>query len=138
LETHLKMLERSGRITGWHNQNILAGTERPQEIERHLTTARVILLLISPDFIASDYCYGTEIRRAMERHNAGEARVIPILLRPCYYEGAPFEKLTALPRNGKAITTWPDRDEAFAEIAREISKAIAELTPQIVQGPSSL
>src|SRR5438046_2711917 len=128
LDTHLAALKRAGSIATWHKQDIRAGSEHLQETQRHLNTARIILLLISPDFIASEYCYGTEIQRAMQRHDAGEARVIPILLRPCYYPGAPFKKLQALPSNDKPITSWPDRDEAFALVAREIHKAIEGLT----------
>src|SRR5207244_9056582 len=75
LDKHLAMLRHQGLITGWYRHLITAGTERARESMQHLNTARIILLLISPDFIASEYCYSTEIQRAMQRHDAGEARV---------------------------------------------------------------
>ena len=98
LENHLTLLERQGIITNWHDRKIGAGREWEGEIHEHLNTARIILLLISSDFLASDYCYDVEIKRAMERHEAEEARVIPIILRPVDWEEGPFGKLLALPR----------------------------------------
>src|SRR2546421_4956954 len=82
LETHLSALRQQGVITEWHDRKIVAGTNWKQSIDLHLMTARVILLLISPDFLASDYCYGVEMQRALERQAKGEASVIPVILRP--------------------------------------------------------
>jgi len=81
LEKHLSGLQRQGIISGWHRRSILASMETTQEIETHLDRASLILLLISPDFMASDYCYGIEMQRAMTRHEAKEARVIPVISR---------------------------------------------------------
>lgn len=86
-----------------------------------------MLLLVSPHFLASDYCYDVELDRAMQRHNAGEARVILIIVRPCDWQDAPFGKLQALPRDGKPVTTSSDRDEAFLDVARGIRRAAQEL-----------
>src|SRR5437868_10672357 len=86
LENHLALLLRQGVITTWHDRNISAGTERAQEIDLHLKTAQIILLLISANFLASDYCYSFEMTQALKRHEAKEARVIPILLRPVDWE----------------------------------------------------
>ena len=93
IETHLSTLRRHGIIAEWHDRNINAGVAWASEIDTHLTTADIILLLISPDFLASEYCYSIEMIRAMERHYAGEARVIPIILRPTHWKGTPFEQL---------------------------------------------
>ena len=82
LAKHLRLLERQGIITRWHDRRITGGTEWAGAIDEHLRTAQIILLLISADFLASDYCYDVEVRRAMDRHEAGEARVVPIILRP--------------------------------------------------------
>jgi len=87
----------------------------------------LILLLISPDFVASTYCSSIEARRAMERHQAGEARVISIILRPTDWKGVQFERLQALPTNAKPITTWPNSDQAFLNVAQGIRKAVEEL-----------
>ncbi len=127
LEIHLVGLQRSGLIESWSRREVVAGKEEQQEIDQHLEHASVILLLISPDFIASDYCYGAEMLRAMERHSAGNARVIPILLRPVYLENEPFTRLAALPKNGKPISMWRNRDAAFAEVVKDIRASIKEL-----------
>src|SRR5437667_10932619 len=86
LKAHLKPLQREGIIDIWHDRDISAGTEWERVISEQLNTAQIILLLISPDFMASDYCYGTEMKRALERHNRKEARVIPVILRPVYWK----------------------------------------------------
>jgi len=121
LANHLKLLERQGVIQKWHDRQILAGTEWKGQIDSHLETAQIILLLISSDFLASDYCYDLEMKRALERHDAEEARVIPIVLRPVdNLWKAPFGKLQALPTDGKPVTRWDNEDEAFANVARGI------------------
>jgi hypothetical protein len=93
LEKQLRALKRQGIIDVWYDREISAGSEWEREIDTHLNTAQIILLLVSPDFMDSDYCYSIEMERAMERHERGEARVIPIILRPIHWQGAPFGKL---------------------------------------------
>lgn len=123
LEVHLAMLKRQGVLETWHDRRIVAGDEFAGRIGEELERAGIILLLVSPDFLASDYCYDIEMTRAMERHEAGEARVIPVVLRPCDWHGAPFGKLGAAPKDGKPVTTWPDLDEAFLDVVRAIKGA---------------
>ena len=96
--------------------------ERPSD-----ETDDIILLLVSPDFIASDYCYDIEMRRAVERHDAGEAIVIPVILRPCDWHGAPFGKLQAVPKDGKPVTLMPDTDQALLEVALGVRGAVERL-----------
>ncbi|MEM9807337.1 MAG: GUN4 domain-containing protein [Cyanobacteria bacterium P01_D01_bin.56] len=127
LAKHLSTLKRQRFITDWHDRKILPGDEWDGTIEDNLNTARVILLLISADFIASDYCYDTEIQKAMERHDAQEATVIPIILRSCDWSDCPFGKLQALPRNATAVKSWLDQDEAFTDIAKGIKKVVNEI-----------
>lgn len=127
LVEHLSPLKQQGYITTWHDQDISAGVEWEQTIREHLDQAQVILLLISPSFIASEYCYCKEMRRAIERHNAGEARVIPILLRPVDWQNTPFGKLQALPHNSRPIAACRDKDTALFDVARSIRKAIEEV-----------
>ncbi len=105
LEHHLSVLRHEGQITTWHKRQVTAGSDWQVELDQHLNTASLILLLISPDFLASDYQYGVELQRAVQRHDANEARVIPIALRACEWEGAPFQRFQVIPRNGKAITS---------------------------------
>ena len=127
LEKHLSLLRQQGIITEWHHRKIVAGTEWQHAIDTHLMTASVILLLISADYLASDYCYGTEMQRALARHATGDAWVIPVLLRPVDWQGAPFAQIQCVPRNEKPITSWPNRDEAFRDVARAIREAIERL-----------
>ncbi|BAZ38266.1 TIR protein [Calothrix sp. NIES-4101] len=127
LEKHLSLLQRQGIITGWHDRKILPGKEWSNEIDIHFNTAKVILLLVSPDFIASNYCWDIEVEKAMQRHDAKEARVIPIILRPTDWKSAPFARLQALPKDGKAVTKWGNRDEAFANVAQGIRAAVQDM-----------
>src|SRR5438046_624453 len=90
LEKHLAMLKRQGRISAWHDRRIVAGDDIDHTIDHHLEAADIILFLVSPDFLHSDYCYDVEARRAMERHERGTCTVIPIILRPCDWHEAPF------------------------------------------------
>ena len=127
LEVHLAALKRQGVISTWHDRRISAGTELGNAIDQNLNEADVILLLISPDFINSDYCYEREMLRAMERHDRLEARVIPIILRPCDWHSLPFGKLLAAPKDGKPVTKWADQDDAFLDIVTAIKDALKEL-----------
>ena len=129
LETHLSGLERGGKIQEWHDHKITAGRGWERAIEEQLEAAHIILLLVSADFVASDYCYGKELRRALERDAAGEARVIPIIVRPVDWEGVPFRHLQALPRGARPVTSWANQDEAWADVASGIREAINELAP---------
>jgi hypothetical protein len=120
-------LQTQGVISGWHDRRIAAGTEWEGAISENLDKAGIILLLVSADFLASRYCRDVEIKRAMERHEAGTARVIPVIVRPCDWHSAPFGKLQALPQDGKAVTEWSNRDKAFTDIARGIREAATSL-----------
>lgn len=120
LEIHLTGLKRQGVIETWHDRRIIAGDELTGAIDTHMEGADVILLLVSPDFIASDYCYDVEMTRALERHEEGSARVIPVVLRPCHWQSMPFGKLRATPIDGKPITKWPNIDDAFLDVVEAI------------------
>ena len=124
LEKHLSLLHRQGLIAAWHHRHILAGTDWTEAIDTHLEQASIILLLVSSDFLASNYSYGIEMQRAIARHEAKQALVIPILLRPVDWQGAPFAHLQALPTNAKAITVWTNQDEAMTSVATSLRQAI--------------
>ncbi len=126
LAKHLSILRRQHIISNWYDRDITAGSEWANEIDSHLNQADIILLLISADFMASDYCYDVEMSRAMERHEQREAVVIPVILRKTKWQNAPFSKLQALPKNGKPVTGWADQDEAFLNIAEGIQR-VAEM-----------
>ncbi len=124
LAIHLSMLKRQRLIAAWHDREITAGSDFAGTIDAHLNSASIILLLVSASFLASDYCYELELGQAMKRHAAGQAQVIPIILKPCDWTSAPFGKLQALPKDAKPVTKWDDRDEAFLNIAQGIRVAI--------------
>jgi internalin A len=127
LEIHLSLLHRHGVIASWHDRQIGAGQEWKEQISSNLERADIILLLVSADFMASDYCYDIEMRRALERHEEGTARVIPVIVRDVDWSVAPFSKLQALPRNGKAVRRWSDRDAAWRNVVEGIKTAAVEL-----------
>lgn len=124
LAAHLKPMERQGIIQSWSDRQILPGTESQGQIDHHLETAQIILLLISANFLNSDYCYNVEMKRAMTRHGAGDACVIPILLRSVNLVGVPFEKLQSLPSNRTFVDNWSNEDKAFENIASGIRKVV--------------
>jgi internalin A len=124
LETHLKLLQRQGLIETWHDRQIEAGDEWKRKIDDNLERADIILLLVSATFIASEYCFAIELTRALERHDKGEAIVIPIILRDVDLKDAPFAKLQYLPTDGKAITTWRNKDSAWRNVAEGIREVV--------------
>src|SRR5688500_2898091 len=137
LEKHLAMLRRQGVIEAWHDRRILAGDPIDQRISTELEEAGIILLLVSSDFLASNYCYDREMSRALERHAAGEARVIPVILRPCDWQHAPFGRRLATPRDGKPVVKWPSQDEGFLDVVRSI-RAAATAMASTVTGSTTM
>ncbi|WP_427157428.1 toll/interleukin-1 receptor domain-containing protein [Aliinostoc sp. HNIBRCY26] len=127
LATHLTMMKRQGVIETWHDSEITAGSEWANAIDENLEVADIILLLVSDNFLASDYCYDKEMTRAMEQHETREACVIPIILKPTDWNGKPFGKLQALPKNAKPVTTWQDQNEAFLNIAQGICRVVEDI-----------
>jgi hypothetical protein len=130
LDAHLAPLRRLRPITIWHDGEIVPGTSWEREVEMHLNTANIILLLISPAFMQSDYCYSKEMKRALERHHAKEACVVPILLRPVAWRGTPIEQLQMLPSNARPVTGWRNRDQALEDVAEGIRKVLNDLRSQ--------
>lgn len=127
LAAQLKILERNGLIEHWHDRKIIPGEAWDERIKAELEAADIILLLVSHDFINSDYCWGVEIARAIARHDAKTACVIPIVLRDCLWQDAPFAKIQGLPKDMRPVVDWPSRDAAFADVARGIKRAVTEL-----------
>jgi hypothetical protein len=127
LEKQLSLLKRQGIIDVWHDRRISAGEDFAEQIDQHVESDDIILLLISSDFLDSDYCYEKEMMRAIERHHAGEAIVIPVILRACDWHGAPFGKLNASPPDGRPVTQYPDRDQALLEVAKAVRAAAEKL-----------
>ena len=130
IDKHLGILKRLEQIVGWYDREIQAGTKWEHEIEENLNTAHLILLLVSADFVASDYCYGVEMKKALELHQTGRVRVLPILLRPVDWQGAPFATLQMLPTGAKPIMQWKDQDEALEDVAKGIRNIVNSLRTQ--------
>lgn len=128
LGKHLCVLERQGLISTWHDRMITAGEEWAGTIDQHLEEARVILLLLSADFVQSRYCFDVEMRRALERHANQDALVIPIVLRPVLMDGLPFADLQALPGDARAVMDWPSLDSAFVNVTEGVRAAIERLS----------
>ena len=131
LEKHLTGLRRQGVITTWHDRRIGPGEELHHHIDEQLTAADIVLLLVSADFLASDYCYGVEMKRAMERHRRSEAHVIPVILRPCDWHGAPFGTLMAVPPDGKPVVKHATLDDGFLEVAKAVRQAVGSAHPRV-------
>lgn len=117
-------LRRQNLLEAWDDSRIVAGDEWDDEIKTALREADIIFLLLSQDFLATDYIWDEEIKEAMRRHEAREARVVPILLRPCDWKGMPFEKLQGLPRKGRYIASAPNADELWLEVAQGVRAVI--------------
>lgn len=127
LDKHLKVLKRSGKIETWNDRELIAGQQWDDVILAELNKSNIILLLISVDFNASDFIWDKELAAAMQRHEAGTAHVVPVILRKCDWTKLPYAKLQALPRNAKPVTKFADRDEAFTEIVTGIEKLVDQL-----------
>jgi hypothetical protein len=121
LEKQLAVLRQQGVLSGWHARAVAPTTEWRGEVSPHVERADVVVLLVSGDFVASDYCRGPEVRRAVARHEQGEARVIPVLLRPCQWQDTPFAALPASPRGGKPVSRWSNLAAAFEAVAVDIT-----------------
>ncbi|EOB6680555.1 toll/interleukin-1 receptor domain-containing protein [Vibrio vulnificus] len=133
MEVHLTLLKRQGIISTWHDRRIIVGSEIDTDISSHLESANVIVLLVSPYFLASDYCYEKEMVRAMELHESGDAIVIPVILHPCDWHGAPFGKLLATPTDGHPISMHANQHEAFSIISKHIREAVESLSSDLTK-----
>ncbi|WP_437969705.1 SUMF1/EgtB/PvdO family nonheme iron enzyme [Sorangium sp. So ce260] len=126
LEARLAALKRQGLVSTWHRGRIGAGAARDEAIAAALSAAEVVVLLVSEAFLDSDSCYEQELGAALERHRRGAARVLPILVRACDREGTALAALQALPRDGGAVTSWANPDEAWMDVVRGIRAAVEE------------
>ena len=126
-ETHLMVLQRQGMIESWDDRLVGAGRDWKCEISRYLDQAALIIILISPDFVASTYCYDIEMARAIERHEEGTALVIPVIVRDVDWSDTPFARLQVLPRGGKAVKQWSDRDSAWKNVIKGIKTAAVQM-----------
>ena len=134
LDKYLKVLKRSSKVQVWQDRQLMAGQEWNETIMSELSKANIILLLVSVDFNASDFIWEKELASAMQRHEAGTAHVVPIILRKCDWHSMPYAKLQALPRNATPVTEYPNRDAAFTEIAVGIEKLVDYVNAKMKSG----
>ncbi len=126
LHTHLATLLRENKITAWYDRKVLAGDNIDSKIDVNLSDSELFLALVSPDFLASNYCYEKEMAEALERHERGTLRVIPIILEPCDWKSTPLGTLKALPKDGKPISTWTNENIAFLDVVTELRRISSE------------
>lgn len=127
LEGQLAILKNLGKIRIWQDRAIKAGDEWNEKILKAIDSADIILLLVSPRFMASDFCFNKEMPRAMKRHEQATARVIPVILAPCPWKQATFARLGVLPRDGLPVSDWPNADSALHNVAEGITRVVNEL-----------
>ena len=124
LHTHLAPLRDEGLIDTWFDRRILAGERIDAEIDKELEACDLFLMLVSPDFLASDYCVNREMRRALERHRDDAAHVVPIIVEPCDWLSSPLRELKALPLDGKPISEWTNPNNAYLDVVRELRRIL--------------
>lgn len=127
LEVHLAVLKREGTVDTWYDRRITAGNDFAGVIDENIEVANIILLLVSPYFLASDYCHDIELKRALEKHQEGSARIIPIILDPCDWLHTPLKDLLAVPQDGKPVSKYPNKHDAFFEVVNQIRKVVQEM-----------
>lgn len=135
LAAHLAPLTHQKKIVGWCDRQIQPGTDWQSAISEQLESSDLILLLLSRDYLASDYCFGVEVERALARHKRGDAQVVPVLLRPCLWDESVFSELQIIPRNNVSLASWRSEDEAFQEVANEIRRLVSQPPPSASRSP---
>jgi len=138
LDEHLSMLKRNHVIDAWHDRKIIAGHDWSKEISKHLESSELILFLISPSFLASDYCFQVEMMRAIQMHDEGKAQLIPIIIRPCDWGQCELSRFQAVPKDAKPITTWANHDEAWLDAINGIKEHLANFKPASQTAPLKL
>jgi internalin A len=128
LKKHLSPLQRQGLLQTWDDTELVPGEEWDDSIRRALNAADIIILLVSSDLMATDYVWNIEMKEAVERHERGLATVIPIIIRPCLWQDAPFAHLSALPEKGKPVASWNNHDEAWAQVSAKIQQIASRKT----------
>ncbi|HNL06763.1 MAG TPA: TIR domain-containing protein [Chitinophagales bacterium] len=124
LRTHLSPMVKNNKIRPWDDTDLMAGDAWDKAIRTRLNQADIILLLLSSDFLATEYIWENELQPALERHKAGTVQLVPIILRPCNWQESPIAFLNALPQKGKPISAYQDRDEAWLEVVTALQKII--------------
>lgn len=132
--THLAMLQRDRLINEWFDQKIMPGGGIDAEVSAHLEECELFIPLVSPDFLNSDYCYERELSSALERHEKAELRVVPIIVQPCDWQSSPLGRLKALPKDGKPVSDWTNRNTAWLDVVQQLRRLAEEFeAPKPIQ-----
>jgi len=129
LATYLAPLRQQKKIVEWYDRDIKPGGDWDKEISEQLKSAHLILLLVTEDFLASDYCFGVEVEHALARLKAGEVQVVPVSLRPCLWEESRFSELQIIPRDAKPISSLTSPEDGFVNVANEIRVLVSDSPP---------
>ena len=124
LHVHLANLKREGLISDWTDEKILAGGNLDDNISESLSSSQLFISLVSPDYIASHYCYEKEFETAQKMQEQGDIIIVPIIVEPCDWKSTPFSKLKALPKDGKPVAEWTSPNSAFTDVAQELRKLL--------------
>ncbi|MFM9947108.1 MAG: toll/interleukin-1 receptor domain-containing protein [Saprospiraceae bacterium] len=128
LKAHLRPLEKRGDLTVWYDGEILPGADWHEAIKAQLATADIVLLFISKSFFNSEYIEKEELKKALERHRKGEATVVPVIVRPCLWDAHPeISALQVLPKDGKAVSSWGEADDAWIDVGKGIMRLCKDL-----------
>lgn len=124
LHKHLAQLQRDDIISSWTDRDILAGSSVDQNIFSILEASDLFIALLSPDYIASKYCYEKEFQKALEMQEEGNLVIVPIILEPCDWLSTPFKEFKALPKDAKEISAWENKNTAFLDVIQNIRKLV--------------
>lgn len=142
LRKHMAMLQREGSISAWTDHAVLPGTNLSGEIDKNLQASAIFIALLSPDYIASGYCYEKEFEKAQELYEAGKLRIVPVIVEPCDWLNTPFKDLLALPKDGKAISTWTNQNTAYLDVVnglrRILQAPVSGTVPAVDNAPPSV
>jgi internalin A len=128
LDKHLSTMKRNGAIEVWHDEFIGAGKEWDQEIKQALHDTNIIVLLISSDFLASNYINNVEVKQAIEKYEKGEVKIVPVIVRSCHWQRDPvISKFQALPRPADPVKSWDDADEAWTNVVEALGDLVESM-----------
>lgn len=125
LHKHLAMLQREGLISAWYDRAILPGSDLSGDILEQLDRSDIFLALVSPDYLASNYCYEKEFERALGRAERGETRIVPVVVEPCDWLASPLQRFMALPKDGKAISEWTNANTAYLDVINGLRRLVS-------------
>lgn len=136
LHKHLVQLQRERIISTWTDNEIPAGGSLNKNISTALNNSKIFIALLSPDYIASNYCYEKEFQKALEMQAQDEIIIVPIILEPCDWLSTPFKEFKALPKDGKPVSTWENRNTAFLDVIQNIRKLVTSSEADVTKTAS--